>query len=235
MIKESRRWKLATKQCRNFLEPIPLPNRSDIMQRLRIKLHHTEVYPQKFPYELANAWPQWALEDIPAFNKALLECLKVLESLPQADQQKVINTLSEEYCSELGTSVKGQVPKEALLPKQDFAECTACGEQFYPGEPAKKCHQCGLDGELWIESSEEISQPITCWSCGYEYKDIDDQSVGKCPECLTDWLPFGSEDHFDKTNKIIQDRRKAMLDFWPRQAKKWGGACLIVIQNQEKF
>ena len=29
-----------------------------------------------------------------------------------------------------------------------------------------------------------------CWSCGYQYKAVDDGSLGKCPECLTDWLPF---------------------------------------------
>ena len=226
-MKESRRWKLAVKQCRNFLQPIPLPNRRDIVQQLCVRFSLTddaldpiEINQHEFPYELANAWPQWALEDIPAFNKALFECLIVLESLPQADQQRVINRLLGEYCSELGTSMKGQLPKEALLPRQDFAECTACGEQFFPGEPAKKCIECGLDRELWIENSEEISQTMTCWSCGYEYKDIDDRSTGKCPECLTDWLPFGSEDHFDKTDKIIQDRRKDMLDFWPREIKK---------------
>ena len=37
---------------------------------------------------------------------------------------------------------------------------------------------------------QEFLGPLTCWSCGYEYKQVDDRSTGKCPECFTDCLPF---------------------------------------------
>ena len=33
-----------------------------------------------------------------------------------------------------------------------------------------------------------------CWSCGYQYKAVDNRTTGKCPECLTDWLPFEADD-----------------------------------------
>lgn len=36
--------------------------------------------------------------------------------------------------------------------------------------------------------------PPTCWSCGYQYKTIDNRTVGVCPECFIDWLPFLDEE-----------------------------------------
>ena len=104
-------------------------------------------------------------------------CAKLIAALSYDDQLSVIAHLS---CTP--EVLKARLADRTRL----YAAAQACLLYIYPLE---------LTGRRRVIEQLAVgldALPI-CWSCGYQYKAVDDASLGKCPECLTDWLPFDSD------------------------------------------
>lgn len=105
-------------------------------------------------------------------------CADIITELPYADQLSVIAHLS---CPE--AVLKARLANRPVL----YAAAQRCLWLLTPLDLT--------DRRRVIEhlAVSQVLLPDDCWSCGYAYKAVDDCTTGKCPECLTDWLPFEAD------------------------------------------